>query len=416
MITSKVLSNGVQIVMEEMPQVQSVAMGVWVRTGAVNETEKYAGISHFVEHMMFKGTENRTARQIAGDIDRIGGQINAFTGKEATCYYVKCTAGNFFRAADVIVDMLENSRFDKIEMDRERFVIYEEIKMTRDQPDDLAHDTLVGKVFRGDTLGHSVIGTPTCLKQVTRNVIRRYVSDQYVRESMVVSIAGRFDPEKVIAYFESAFQSFKQKKPKTRYIEGDGKPACRVLVRDIQQSHLCLGCKSIALNDKRSYAFQILNNILGGSMSSRLFQNVREQKGLAYTVFSSQGSFSKSGIFEIYAGVSHDRVRAAVEAIREELELLRDGTISQDELDSSREQMKSGYVFSQESTSARMIANGKNQLLFGKIFTPEEVMESYDKVSLEDLYDLRTMITDIDRYSAVLVTGKRMDLRGILSR
>ena len=197
MIKTRTLSNGVRVIMEEMSQVQSIAIGIWVRAGAIDETDKNAGISHFVEHMMFKGTENRTAKDIAADIDRIGGQINAFTGKEATCYYVKSLSENYKEAADVLVDMLENSLFDKNEMDKERKVICEEIKMTKDQPDDLAHDTLIEQLFKGCPLGNSIIGTPTSLKRITHNVIRKYGDRQYVSDRIVVSVAGRVEEEDI---------------------------------------------------------------------------------------------------------------------------------------------------------------------------------------------------------------------------
>jgi len=416
MIKTRTLNNGIRMIMEEMPQVQSIAIGIYVRTGAIDENKKNAGISHFVEHMMFKGTGSRSAREIAADIDRIGGQINAFTGKEATCYYVKSVYSNYKKAADVLVDMLEDSLFEKKEMDRERQVICEEIKMTKDSPDDLAHDTFISNVFKGEPIGNSIIGTPTTLKGITHNVIRKYVEEQYVRESMVISVAGRFDADDVCAYFENRFSALGQSKPEAVTAPAEYKPTCQVIKKDIQQSHICLGCKAITLQDDRSFAFQIMNNIMGGSMSSRLFQNIREEKGLAYSVFSSMGTFSSDGYFEIYAGVSHDKIRAAVEAIREELEILASAPVTKDELESSREQLKSGYVFSQESTSTRMILNGKNYILIDKVFRPEEVIEAYEKVTVEDIEEIKQLICDMDSYSAVAVTGRKVDLRSIMGR
>ncbi|WP_206045591.1 M16 family metallopeptidase [Hornefia butyriciproducens] len=416
MIKTRTLNNGVRVVMEHMPSVQSVSIGIWVHTGAVNETDKNAGVSHFVEHMMFKGTEQRTARQIAGDIDRIGGQMNAFTGKEATCYYVKSVAENYRKAADVLVDMLEHSLFDKTEMDRERRVICEEIKMTRDTPDDLAHDTLMDEIFRGDSLGNSILGTPTSLKRITRNVITDYVRTHYVRENIVVSVAGKFDEDDFCEYFENSFQTLGRELPENRMKRGEYRPSLRSLKKDIQQSHLCMGVRTIPLGDEDLYAERIMNNLFGGSMSSRLFQNIREQKGLAYSVCSMLGTFSTDGYMEIYAGVSHEKIRDAIEGIREELQTLKDAPVSGEELESSREQMKSGYVFSQESTSSRMMANGKNFMLIGRVFVPEEVIEGYNKVTVEDIERLKQMICDLDRYSAVVVSGTRVNLRSMMGR
>ncbi len=414
MITTRTLDNGIRVIMEEMPQVQSIAIGFWVRTGAIDETPKYAGISHFVEHMMFKGTENRSAKQISGDIEKIGASMNAFTGKEATCYYVKSVAENYRPAADVIIDMLEHSLFEKKELDRERRVICEEIKMGEDQPDDLAHDKFVTSLFRGEKLSNSITGTRGSLERITHNVMKKYVEDQYTRDSMVISVAGRFDPDDVCEFFSGRFQSLKAKKPGLVQEKSEYVPAVHVVKKDIQQSHLCLGTRAITLDDERSYAFQIMNSILGGGMSSRLFQNIREERGLAYSVYSSLGAFSHDGYFEIYAGIAHDSLRAAIEGIREEIEKLADEPVSQEELDSSREQLKSGYVFSQESTSARMIINGKNYLLLGRTFLPEEVLASYDKVTGEEIEQVKSMITDFDSYTASLVTNRRADLKSMM--
>ena len=414
MIVTKKLANGIRMVLEPMPQVQSIAMGIWCGTGAVDENEKNAGVSHFVEHMMFKGTEKRNARQIAADIDRIGGQMNAFTGKEATCYYVKCVSDNYKKAADVLVDMVENSLFEKKEMDRERQVICEEIKMTKDSPDDLCHDTFITQIYRGNSMGNSILGTPTSLKRVTHNVMKQYVEDHYVRDNIVVSVAGKFDVDDVCDYFSQQFGTLKQSKGERVLKKKDYEPSCRVITRDIQQSHVCMGTKAISLVDDRFYGFQILNNILGGSMSSRLFQNIREQKGLAYSVYSMTGASSRDGYFEIYAGVSHDKIRAAIEGIREELEKLAAEPVTQDELDSSREQMLSGYVFSQESTSTRMVVNGKNYLLLDRVFTPEEVMEGYHGVTIDQIDEIKGLITDFSQYTAAVVSGKRCDLRSMM--
>ncbi|WP_303857115.1 M16 family metallopeptidase [Aminicella lysinilytica] len=417
MIKTRTLSNGVRVIMEEMSQVQSIAIGIWVRAGAIDETDKNAGISHFVEHMMFKGTENRTAKDIAADIDRIGGQINAFTGKEATCYYVKSLSENYKEAADVLVDMLENSLFDKNEMDKERKVICEEIKMTKDQPDDLAHDTLIEQLFKGCPLGNSIIGTPTSLKRITHNVIRNYVDKQYVRDRIVVSVAGKFDDDDVCDYFSDKFMSLRQTlEDESQFISKASVKSNKVIKKDIQQSHICLGAPGVTLNDDNSFVYQIINNIMGGSMSSRLFQNIREEKGLAYSVFSSMGTFGNGGYFEIYAGVSHDKIRAAIMGIKEELDRLASEKVTADELESSKEQLKSSYVFSQESTSTRMILNGKNYILINKVFMPEEVIQGYDNVTIEKIEEVKEIMSDFNNYSAVVVSNTRADLGSIMGK
>ncbi|MDY2959655.1 MAG: pitrilysin family protein [Hornefia sp.] len=414
MIKTELLPNGVRIIMEKMPQVQSMAIGIMVRTGAVDETKKISGISHFVEHMMFKGTERRTARQIAGDIDKIGGQINAFTGKEMTCYYVKSVAKNYKKAAEVLVDMLENSIFAKEELDRERNVICEEIKMTKDTPDDLAHDTLITNMFKDSNLGNSILGTPSSLSRITRNVMKTYVENQYTKDSIVISVAGNFDFDDVCDYFQQQFTKLKAKKSDLKWKKPEYKHFAKSQVKDIQQAHICLGTKGITLDDERTYDFQVLNNILGGSMSSRLFQNIREQKGLAYSVYSSNGPFSREGYFEIYAGVDTGKIGKAIEGIKEELEFLSKESVSFEELNSSKEQLKAGYVFSRENTSARMMVNGKNLILLNKVFHPEEVLSGYDAVSADSLDDVKGMICDFNTYSCSCVSNKKLNLKKLM--
>ena len=408
------LDCGVRVVMETIPHVQSAAIGIWVKTGAVNETAKYAGVSHYIEHMMFKGTENRNAREIAADIDKIGGQMNAFTSKESTCYYVKVLKDNFEKGAEVLLDMLSNSLFDKIEMDKERQVICEEIKMIEDQPDDLAHDVVGEILFKGNPLGNSNIGTPSSLNRISRKVLTEYFDTQYTRDSIVVSVAGNINPDQVCAYLEDKFDKLGASKPvhENGYTPYEKKH--KVIVKDIQQSHLCLATRAISLIDPRYYAFSVLNNVMGGSMSSRLFQNIREEKGLAYSVYSMLSCFSSDGYFNIYAGVSHDKIGAAIGGIREELEILGSQGITEEELSASREQLKSSYIFGQENVASRMFAIGKNLILLDRVFTPEEVLEGLNAVTMDDIEEVKKTLCDMSSYSAVAVTNKRINLKRMM--
>jgi len=408
------LDCGVRVVMEIIPHVQSAAIGIWVKTGAVNETAKYAGVSHYIEHMMFKGTENRNARDIAADIDKIGGQMNAFTSKESTCYYVKVLKDNFEKGAEVLLDMLSNSLFDKTEMDKERQVICEEIKMIEDQPDDLAHDAVSEILFKGNPLGNSIIGTPSSLNRISRKVLTEYFDAQYTRDSIVVSVAGNINPDQVCAYLEDKFDKLRASKPvhENGYTPYEKKH--KVIVKDIQQSHLCLATRAISLIDSRYYAFSVLNNVMGGSMSSRLFQNIREEKGLAYSVYSMLSCFSSDGYFNIYAGVSHDKIGAAIGGIREELEILGSQGITEEELSASREQLKSSYIFGQENVASRMFAIGKNLILLDRVFTPEEVLEGLNAVTMDDIEEVKKTLCDMSSYSAVAVTNKRINLKRMM--
>lgn len=413
-INIRTLSCGPRVVMEKIPYVQSVAIGIWVRAGAVNEEARYAGVSHYIEHMMFKGTETRSARDIAADIDKIGGQMNAFTGKEATCYYVKVLRENFEKGAEVLLDMLNHSVFDKEEMKKERQVICEEIKMTQDQPDDLAHDTIGEMMFSGNPLGNSIIGTPTSLNRISRRVLTEYKDAQYTRDSIVVAVAGNLDEDAVCAYLEGKFASLRAEKPASAQADTPYEKKCRVLVKDIQQSHLCLATRAISLDDPRYYSFSILNNVMGGSMSSRLFQNIREEKGLAYSVYSMLSTYSTNGYYTIYAGVSHDKIHRAIDGIREELEVLGRQGITEEELSASREQLKSSYIFGQENVASRMFSIGKSLTLLGKVYTPEEVLDSLNAVTQEDIEEVKQLICNMDRYSAVAVTDKRINLKSMM--
>lgn len=414
MIKINTLKSGIKLVTEYIPYVQSVAMGVWVKAGAVDEIPEHAGISHFIEHMMFKGTSNRTPIQIAGDIDKIGGQINAFTGKEATCYYVKAINSNYHKAADVIIDMLTESLFAQEEMDRERKVICEEIKMTNDTPDDLAHDTITTMIFDDASLGNSILGTPDTLLNINHREMAAHVEEQYTRDSMVISVCGNFDEEELIKYFDDKFMSLRAEKSERVLKEAEYRPQFRCIKKDIEQTHLCLATKAVSLTDPDYYAFSILSNIMGGSMSSRFFQNVREQKGLAYSVYSMLGPFSNDGYFNIYAGVSHDRIEEAVKAIIEELVLLDKDGVTTEELESSREQIKASYVFGQENVTGRMFKNGKNLLLCNKVFESEAIIEEYNKVTADDIERVKSYICDIDRYSGVVVSGRDADIEKIV--
>ena len=414
MIKINTLRSGIKLVTEYIPYVQSVALGVWVKAGAVDETPKYAGMSHYVEHMMFKGTSKRTPKQIAGDIDKIGGQINAFTGKEATCYYVKAINSNYHKAADVIIDMLTDSLFSQEEMDRERKVICEEIKMTMDTPDDLAHETVTSLIFENSSLGNSILGTPESLKNINHNEMAEHVMKEYTRDSIVISVCGNFDEEELVNYFDDKFMSLKESKEARVLKNGEYAPKYQYIKRDIEQAHICLATKAISLCDPDYYAFSILSNIMGGSMSSRLFQNVREEKGLAYSVYSMLGPFSEDGYFNIYAGVSQDKTEEAVKAIGEELLILDEKGVTEEELESSREQIKASYVFGQENVTGRMFKNGKNLLLSNRTFEAEEVISEFDKVTMEDIEKVKAYICNLDAYSGVVVSGTETDVEKIM--
>ncbi len=414
MIQLKTLNCGVRVAMEKIPHVQSVSIGIWVRTGAVDEVRSNAGISHYIEHMLFKGTETRSARQLAEDVDKIGGQMNAFTGKEATCYYIKTLSSNAERSAEILLDMFLHSRFDKREMGKEKKVICEEIKMIEDSPEDDVHDIICELLFKGHPLANSIIGTPSSLRGISRDALLRYLEEEYTRDNIVVSVAGNFEEDHICSLFDGKLNGLKPKKPLKAAGKAMYQPRFRVKVKDIEQTHLCMGIPTFGLQDDRHYAQILLNNMMGGSMSSRLFQNIREEKGLAYSVYSAASSFADEGYFNIYAGVSHDKLEAAIDGIREELRKLKEEGISEEELSIAKEQMKSHYIFSQENVNSRMFAIGKSSILQGRVYAPEEVLAGIDGVPREDLKQLSELLADGAAYSGAVITDRKVDLKRMM--
>lgn len=414
MVTIKKLNCGTTVIMEKSERVQSAALGIWVRAGASDEWDEVSGVSHFIEHMMFKGTKNRTAKQIAEDVDKIGGVFNAFTGKEATCYYIKTLSSNICKGAEILLDMLTGSKFDQEEMDRERQVICEEIKMVKDTPDDDVYDTISELVAGGNPLGRSILGTPESLAGIDRSRLVDYRDQMYARDSIVVAVAGNFDEEAIEAIFEDQLTSLRDKKPKKEIQLKPYQQSFNVKVRDIEQTHICLATPGIALDDPRYYAFVLLNSIFGGSMSSRLFQNIREQKGLAYSVCSMNLFSSYWGFFSIYAGVSPEKAEEALDAIHYELDTLRESGVTEEELAMAKEQMKSSYIFGLESVNSRMFSIGKNKLLLDRVYAEEEVLSSFDRVTREDIREVAEMIGDYSSYCGAAVTGRDFDLERIV--
>ena len=415
MLEIRKLSNGIRLIMDPVKEVESVTLGIWIKTGSLYEDKKYAGISHFVEHMMFKGTENRTYSDISREIDRIGGSINAFTGKEATCYHVKLVSSKLFEGADILVDMVENSVFPKEEMNKERYVIEEEIKMTLDSPEDLAHDLSTELIFKGNALGNSIIGTFSSLKRITQNVMREYVKKRYTRDNIIVSIAGKFDEEEVVSYFEKQFGKLDSVADEISFVDSEYKPSIKVVQKDIEQCNLCMGLPTFGIDDSRYYPMQVLNNILGGTMSSRLFRNIREEQGLAYSIFSMYASYRGLGYFKVYAGLNRSKVADAINGIKNEISLLAKNGIEDDELEASREQLKAGFVFSQESTASRMLTNGRMATLLDRVVPIDEIISAYDSITKTEVEDLISTISDFTKYSAVAVTGKeQLDLKRMM--
>ena len=414
MAKKTVLKNGVILVTEKIEAVRSAAIGVWVKSGSVYENDDNNGVSHFIEHMMFKGTETRTARQIAEDFDKIGASSNAFTGKEATCYYAKTLSSNIYKGAEMILDMILNSRFDTEEMDKERQVILEELKMVKDTPDDDVFETISQIVNKANPLGRTILGTPESLHNVDRNALTDYYRKRYARDGIVVAVAGNFDEDKLIDLFEEKMSPLNKELPEWEFVNKEYEKSFVTKVKDIEQSHLCLGIPSISSGDKDYYAYVLMNNILGGTMSSRLFQNIREQKGLAYSVYSTNVFNTKSGFFNIYAGVAHDKLKETVNAIKEELEMLAADGVTEEELEMAKEQVKSTYIFSLENTNSLMFSLGRNMILLDKLFDVDDYIHNYNAVTRNDILRCAGRIGDITKYCGAAVTGVNVNIEDLI--
>lgn len=381
MINKHTSKNGVRIVLERLPAVRSVTVGVWVLTGSRNETPENNGISHFIEHMFFKGTKTRTAQEISEAFDSIGGHVNAFTSKEYTCYYVKVLDTHKEFALDVLADMFFNSVFSDTEMDREKKVVLEEIKMYEDTPDDIIHDLLAKASYGDHPLGYPILGTAKHLRAFTKKMIHTYIQERYTPENIVISVAGNVDDsfittvEGYFGHFTTTIHDSSVKHPVflTETIKRD---------KETEQAHLCLGYKGLRLGDAEANSLIIMNNTLGGSMSSRLFQEVREKRGLAYSVFSYHSAYLDSGFLTIYAGTSNDQLPYLQDTIKQVIDQLLQEGITEKELLSSKEQLKGNLVLSLESTNSRMSSNGKRELLLKKHRTLDEMIEEIDAVSL----------------------------------
>ncbi len=414
MVKTKKLKCGVTLITEKTDYVQSAALGIWVKAGAADEDDRVSGVSHFIEHMMFKGTETKTAREIACEVDRIGGMFNAFTGKEATCYYIKTLSSNICAGAEILIDMLTSSRFDEEEMNKERKVICEEIKMVKDSPDDDVYDTISELVSSGNPLGRSILGTPESLEGIDREKLTGYLRENYARDSITVAVAGNFDEEKIEELFEKRLLCLPERKMVKKTELKPYRQSFDVKVRDIEQTHICLATPAVSMADERYYAFVLMNSILGGSMSSRLFQNIREEKGLAYSVCSMNIFSSYWGFFSVYAGVAHDKAEDALNAIKHELEELREKGVTEEELAMAKEQMKSSYIFGLENINSRMFSIGKNQLLLERVCTAEEVLGAFDRVSRDDVRSAAEIIGDYSAYCGAAVTGREFDLERLV--
>lgn len=392
MVNQIVLQNGVRILTQPMGGVRSASLGIWVGAGSRHESAAENGSAHFIEHMVFKGTASRTAADIAQEMDAIGAQVNAFTTKENTCFYVRTLDTHLIQAADILCDMFFDSAFRQEDVETERGVILEEIGMYADNPEDLCAERLAAAIYKGTPLARPILGTPACLKKLTGESLRRWRDTHYLPEETVVALAGSFTDD-VVEYLKSRFSSIPKK---TRQKEKSGAYGSAVTLKRkaTEQNHITLAFPGYPYGSDHRFALQLLSFILGGGMSSRLWQEVREKRGLCYSIYSYGAGHRDTGLFGVYTALSRDTEEEALRAIMAVItDLVQDG-VTEEELSRAREQSKAGVLMGLESTQARMSHLGRSTLLVNHVLSPDEIIAAYDAVSRQDILELARSLFD----------------------
>ena len=397
MYEQRTLANGVRLVWEHVAGVRSAALGVWVASGSRDEKAGENGAAHFIEHMVFKGTETQSAGDIARRMDAIGGQVNAFTTRECTCFYARALDTHLPEALDILCDMFFNARFDQADVETERGVILEEIGMYRDAPDDLCSEKLAAGVYRGSSLARPILGTPATLKKMTGPWLKDYMRAHYTPDRVVVSLAGSFDPAVVEALADRFGALSAPAAPRWRPAEY--RPVFTVKKKRTEQNHLTLAFPGLPLGSPDRFAMQLLSFILGGGMSSRLFQEVREKRGLCYSVYSYGACHEDVGLFAVYTALGKELEGEALRTVMDVLRTFRQDGPTEEELNLAREQSKSSVLMGMESTTARMNHMARSTLYQDHIMTQEEIVAAYDAVTREDVLALARRTLDFGRMS-----------------
>ena len=385
MVTAETLPSGLRLVTEAMPHVRSVTVGAWLTRGSRHESPDQSGVAHFVEHMLFKGTASRTARDIAQTIDAVGGQLDAFTAKEYASYYIKVLDEHLDVAIDLLSDMLLRPALAPADVEKEQGVILEEIKMVEDAPDDLVHEVLAAHFWARHPLGRPILGTAETVGSFNASGLREYFQRTYLAPHLLVAAAGRVDHTRLRDLVSRAFEALPAGAPAAATVPPDATPGLTFRHKPIEQTHVCLGARAYHQTHRDRHALYVLNTILGGSMSSRLFQHVREERGLAYAVFSSLTTYSDAGMMTVYAGCATEKAGEVVDLTLAELRALGDTRVPADELGRAKDHLKGSLMLNLESTSSRMSHLARQHLHFGRHFTLDEILADIDRVTAADV-------------------------------
>lgn len=386
MIEQFTLPNGLRVLCEQLPHLRSVSMGVWVKAGSILEREHENGLSHLIEHMAFKGTGRRSAKQIAQEMDAVGGYLNAATSKLCTCYYAKVIDENLPLAADILSDIVRFPAIDPKELDKERNVVLEEISMTDDSPEDVAYDLIASAMFGKQPLGQTILGPRELIASYTREDILAFRARHYSPMNTCVAIAGNFDLNQVKDLMAQRFGDWTGGAGEIFPVNAvNQRPQTLTAGKDTEQAHICLGYRGKPLGDADAYPMAVFNSILGGGMSSRLFQRIREESAMAYSVYSAPSAYPHCGDFTIYAAVSPRNVKAVLAQIDEETSLLVREGATQEEFDMAKAQLKGGFILGQESAYNRMNSMGSNMALMNRVITTDETIRRIEAVTPEDV-------------------------------
>lgn len=414
MVKTRQLSNGIRLVTEEMTATRSVSVGVWVNAGSIFETEKEAGISHFIEHMLFKGTTRRDARAIAAEVDAIGGNINAFTAKECTCYYIKALDEDIATAVDLLSDILLNSTLEPENIEREKGVILEEIAMSLDNPEDVVFESAGELFYQNTALSGAILGTAASVRAFCREDLVDYMDRFYVAENMVIAAAGSVCEEELARLLEAAFANVRHGRhhgiPNYRT---ETEPNSVFVTKDTEQIHTCLVFPGAELGSDAYYALSILSNILGGSMSSRLFQSIREERGLAYSVYSYPISYRGTGCLHLYAGSGETQALEVLNLMLKEIDDLRKNGIREEEFHRCKQQFKGGILLGMETSSSHMNAIGKRMLLLDEEYDLDTIISRIECVTIEDVERMIECVFD-SRHVVLAAAGRTAKMESTL--
>jgi predicted Zn-dependent peptidase len=385
-VQKEVLSNGLVVITEPMDYFHSVSVGIWLRTGSRREPAELNGVSHFIEHMVFKGTRRRSAEDIAREIDRVGGMLDAFTAKEMVCFNTRVLAEHLPKAFDVLADMVLEPRFADEDIDREKSVVLEEIRMTQDNPEDLVHELFTQNFWSPHPLGKPILGTPETVSALTRGILADWFSQCYAPNNLVITAAGQLTHAQLVDLVAERFSKL------APLHDGVPEPvpqaAAHITLRtkhELEQVHICIGVPALPLTDRRRFAASVLNNVLGGGMSSRLFQHIRERLGLAYAIFSEMNSYRDAGLLSVYAGTSLETAEQLIECVLEEFRQLKERPLDEEELRRAKDHLKGATLLALEGTGSRMNSLARYHIYFNRHFTAQELIAMVESVTAEEV-------------------------------